>query len=55
MTRMMRLSTEERASMGTDARRRVVAQFSLDAVLDRWEDLYRELLESHPRPAHWAT
>ncbi|HET6208073.1 MAG TPA: glycosyltransferase family 4 protein [Terracidiphilus sp.] len=55
MTRMMRLSTEERASMGTDARRRVVAQFSLDAVLDRWEDLYRELLESHPRPARWAT
>ena len=55
MTRMMRLPPGERATMGTDARRRVLAQFSLDAVLDRWEGLYRELLESHLRPARWAT
>ncbi len=55
MTRMMRLSPEDRANMEANARRRVVAQFSLDAVLDRWEGLYRKLLESHQRPARWAT
>jgi glycosyltransferase involved in cell wall biosynthesis len=55
MTRMMRLTPEERACMGTNAQRRVGAQFSLDAVLDQWEALYRKLLENHPRPARWAT
>jgi hypothetical protein len=51
----MRLSPEERANMGARALRRIHDQFSLDAVLDRWEGLYRELLESHLRPARWAT
>jgi glycosyltransferase involved in cell wall biosynthesis len=55
MSRMMQLSPEERARMGANARRRVLEQFGLDAVLDRWEGLYRELLESHQRRSHWAT
>jgi glycosyltransferase involved in cell wall biosynthesis len=54
MSRMMQLSHEERARMGANARRRVLARFGLDAVLDRWEGLYRELLESHQRPSRWA-
>ena len=54
MSRMMRLSHEERAGMGRRARERIVAHFSLDAVLDRWESLYLDLLESHPRPARWS-
>lgn len=48
MTRMMRLSPEERTAMGARARIRVIERFSLDTVLDRWEALYRELLAAHP-------
>lgn len=54
MTRTMLLSPEERASMGARARERVLADFSLDALLDRWEATYRDLLESHPQPARWS-
>jgi len=45
MTRLMRMSTEERHAMGERARRRVIAEFSLETVLDRWERLYEELLD----------
>jgi glycosyltransferase involved in cell wall biosynthesis len=55
MTRMIRLSPEERAAMGARARGRIVAHFSLDAVLDRWEALYGDLLKSNPRPARWSS
>jgi glycosyltransferase involved in cell wall biosynthesis len=51
MTRMMRLSPRERSAMGDRARHRVVQHFSLEAVLDRWETLYTDLLEKHPSPA----
>ncbi len=51
MTRMMRLCPAQRSAMGAEARRRVSARFSLEVVLDRWESLYRQLLESRPRPA----
>jgi glycosyltransferase involved in cell wall biosynthesis len=44
----MRLDADSRSSMGRQARRRIVAQFSLEAVLDRWEAVYRELLDRHP-------
>lgn len=54
MDRMMRLDTDARAAMGDRARRRVVEQFSLESVLDRWEAVYRDLLEQHPRPRPWA-
>lgn len=45
MTRLMRMSAEERYAMGERARRRVIAEFSLESVLDRWERLYEELLD----------
>ena len=45
MSRMMRLDAAARADMGENARRRVVERFSLNVVVDRWEALYRELLE----------
>lgn len=54
MTRMMRLSPQERAAMGDCARSRIVEHFSLDVILDQWEALYRELLAGHPRPARWS-
>jgi glycosyltransferase involved in cell wall biosynthesis len=54
MTRMMRSSPEERKAMGERARQRVIEQFSLEAVLDRWEELYFGLLARNPRPRHWS-
>jgi len=45
MTRLMRMQPEERFAMGERARRRVIAEFSLESVLDRWEMLYEELLD----------
>jgi glycosyltransferase involved in cell wall biosynthesis len=51
MTRMVRLPSEERRAMGERARNLVMERFSMEAVLDRWEALYRHLLESHPKPA----
>jgi len=32
----------------------VIQRFSLEAVLDRWETLYRDLLERNLRPARWG-
>jgi len=54
MTRLMRSSLEERATMGERARQRAMALFSLDRVLDRWEALYAELLERNPVPRRWG-
>lgn len=51
MSRMMRTPPEQRRAMGELARQRVIDQFSLDAVLDRWEALYGELLQRNPKPA----
>jgi glycosyltransferase involved in cell wall biosynthesis len=45
MTRLMSMPAQERFAMGERARRRVIAEFSLETVLDRWEDLYEELLD----------
>ena len=55
MTRLMRTPRVERRTMGERARRRVIEQFSLEAVLDRWETLYRDLLKRKPLPTHWGS
>jgi glycosyltransferase involved in cell wall biosynthesis len=47
MLRLMRISPAARRSMGLNARHRIVEYFSLDAALDRWETLYRELLKQN--------
>jgi glycosyltransferase involved in cell wall biosynthesis len=54
MARLMQMRPESRRAMGTDARLRVEAQFSLSCVLNRWEALYSELLEANPKPRRWA-
>jgi len=51
MTRMMQTPAEERKAMGERARQFVLERFGLEAVLDRWEDLYADLLKRNPRPA----
>ena len=40
MARVMKLSAKEREAMGRAARRRAEDVFALDAVVDRWMDLY---------------
>jgi glycosyltransferase involved in cell wall biosynthesis len=50
MMRMMLTPPEERSAMGERARQLAIERFSLEAILDRWEALYRELLQRNPRP-----
>jgi glycosyltransferase involved in cell wall biosynthesis len=44
MAKLMRTPLGERRAMGERARRMVRERFSLETVLDRWEQLYAELL-----------
>lgn len=44
MRRMMALSDAERVRMGSAGRARIQADYTLDRVVDQWEELYRELL-----------
>jgi glycosyltransferase involved in cell wall biosynthesis len=54
MTALLESSPDQRKEMGQQARRRAVERFSLDAVLDRWEALYRDLLAKNSTPRRWA-
>ena len=54
MKRLMQTTLEERHALGLRARQRVVEHYSLDAVLNRWEALYADLLSRSPRPRRWA-
>ncbi len=49
MERMMDLPVETRRSFGEVGYNRARAEFSLDPVIDRWEDLFNRLLESKAR------
>ncbi len=58
MSRMMQLPFRERQAIGERARQHVVEHFSLESVLDRWEQLYADLLERKSRrtdPAEWES
>jgi glycosyltransferase involved in cell wall biosynthesis len=50
MMRIMHMPQEQREAMGDRARKHIIEEFSLEAVLDRWEALYRGLLERDHRP-----
>jgi glycosyltransferase involved in cell wall biosynthesis len=54
MHRMTCLHADARSAMGQNARRHIVARYSLARVLDSWEAMYRNLLDRHPRPARWS-
>ena len=45
MSGMMQMPLEERCAMAESAQRRVMEEFGLEAVLDRWERLYEGLLD----------
>ncbi len=49
MRRIMRMDSEARAAMGAHARTRVIVNFSLPAVLDRWEQLYLDCRQNADR------
>jgi hypothetical protein len=50
MTAMMLSSPRERCNMGNLARLHVTESFSLEAMLDRWEKLYLNLLSRSYQP-----
>jgi glycosyltransferase involved in cell wall biosynthesis len=50
MTAMMLVSPKDRHAMGNLARLHVSEHFSIDAMLDRWEQLYEQLLASSYQP-----
>ncbi len=54
MASLMALSPADRQAMGARGRAFVEANFSLEGILDQWEDLYRQLLAEHPNPTRWA-
>jgi glycosyltransferase involved in cell wall biosynthesis len=54
MSRMMRTPPEQRRARGDRARQLVIERFSLEAVLDRWEALYADLLQRNPTPTRWS-
>lgn len=54
MRRLESSSAAERAAMGARARQRAEAEFGLEAILNRWEALYAELLTDRPEPTRWA-
>jgi glycosyltransferase involved in cell wall biosynthesis len=51
MTRLMAAPLPARRAMGEQARRHVLEHFSIERVLDKWEQLYFELLSRDP--ANW--
>jgi glycosyltransferase involved in cell wall biosynthesis len=53
MARMMQIAPEERRAIGERARLHAIHHFSLDAVLDRWEALYANLLQRNPMPSRF--
>ena len=54
MSEVMAMPGEERTAMGACGRRFVEQRFSLAVVVDQWERLYAELLQSHPKPSRWG-
>ena len=46
MGRLMSMSVEAREAMSHAAREHALARFDQDVIVDRWERLYRELLEA---------
>jgi glycosyltransferase involved in cell wall biosynthesis len=54
MKRLMQMTPEDRAAMGERARKHILERYSIEAVLDRWEALYAEMLATNPKPKRWG-
>jgi glycosyltransferase involved in cell wall biosynthesis len=54
MEAIMQIDADERRAMGDLGRRFVAENFSLSVIADRWQKLYADLLDSHPRAGRWG-
>jgi glycosyltransferase involved in cell wall biosynthesis len=54
MAQVMAIPLEQRLKMGETGREFVEKHFSLCAIVDQWESLYRRLLEENPHPSRQA-
>jgi glycosyltransferase involved in cell wall biosynthesis len=54
MNAVMCLPEMDRSNLGCRMRQSVVERFSLDIVLNKWEDLYRALLAQNPQPSRFG-
>lgn len=54
MMKIMAMPCCQRRHMGTMGHNFVADHYSLDSVLDQWENLYCELLEEQPQPSRYA-
>jgi glycosyltransferase involved in cell wall biosynthesis len=52
--KVVQMTSVQRSMMGASGRRLVVERFSLEAALDRWENLYATLLSRNPFPRRYA-
>lgn len=50
MSEIMTMPLWQRRDMGLRARKFVEERYSLPAIVDRWQQLYSQLLTAHPRP-----
>ena len=55
MLQLMQMPALMREQTGLHARELIEQRFSLPAVLDRWEALYAEILETNPKPTRAAS
>jgi glycosyltransferase involved in cell wall biosynthesis len=44
MQQMMAMTPQQRTEMGRAGRNHVQSQYDIEGVLDRWENIYEELL-----------
>ena len=51
MSTLMAMPLDRRLEMAAEGRQWIEENFSLSIVTDRWEKLYLQLLEEHPRPS----
>lgn len=54
MATVMAMPAAQRRAMGTCGRQFVAEHFSLTMIANQWEQLYSDLLNSHPRPSRWG-
>jgi glycosyltransferase involved in cell wall biosynthesis len=54
MAQVMAMTEHDRLEMGARGRAFVEEKFSLAAVVSRWQELYKELLEANPRSSRWT-
>ena len=49
---LLKLGPEGRTALGAEGRGRIVRDYSLPAIAERYQALYQDVLEAAPRGAH---